>query len=90
MGGMTIGPAFGQQYENRDRAQQDRGRADDRYRNEHRNEPVRRPTYQRPDHYRYSQPVYAPRSAYYYQPDPRPVISIQSPGISLFFPLDIR
>jgi hypothetical protein len=34
------------------------------------------------DPYRYSQPVYAPPPVYY---EPRP-----SPGISLFFPLDIR
>lgn len=39
-----------------------------------------RPVYQEP--YYYSQPVYAPPPVYYY---PQP-----SPGITFFFPLDIR
>jgi hypothetical protein len=39
-----------------------------------------RPSYQQP--YYYSQPVYAPPPAYYYPQ--------QSPGISFFFPLDLR
>jgi len=39
-----------------------------------------RPVYRAP--YYYSQPVYAPPPVYYY---PQP-----SPGISLFFPIDIR
>ena len=51
-----------------------------------RRHPIYRQSYQHP--YRYSQPVYAPRS-YYYRDD-RPAIRVRSPGIDLFFPLDIR
>jgi len=42
--------------------------------------PAYRPVYQEP--YYYSRPVYAPPPVYYPPP--------QSPGISLFFPLDLR
>lgn len=75
MGGMAITPALG---DNR-QGHQDRGvhrgeRQGDRDRHEH------RPVYVRPNYY--SQPVYAPPPVYY---APQP-----SPGISLFFPLDIR
>ena len=93
MGGMIISSALGQynQYnqsnESRTRAAQDRNQNDNRNRNARRDQRAYRPAYQHP--YHYSQPVYAPPPAYYY-PDQRPGISLQSPGISLFFPLDIR
>jgi hypothetical protein len=87
MGGMTISPALGQHNENRARAAQDRDRNANRNRNDHRDQGAYRPGYQHP--YRYAQPVYAPPPAYYY-PEERPGISFQSPGISLFFPLDLR
>ena len=90
MGAMAMTPALGQSNESRARAAQDRGRHDDRNQNDNRNRndrrdqresrPVYRPVYQHP--YNYSQPVYAPPPVYY---APQP-----SPGISLFFPLDIR
>jgi hypothetical protein len=102
MGGMAISPALGQynQYnDSRARPAQDRNQNADRnqngnrYQNDNRNRNARRdqsayrPAYQHP--YRYSQPVYAPPTSYYY-PQQRPGISLQSPGINLFFPLDIR
>jgi hypothetical protein len=96
--GMTISSALGQYNENRGRAQ-DRNQNDNRYqnnnghqngnrnRNDRRDQRSYQQTYQHP--YRYSQPVYAPPPVSYY-PDQRQGISLQSPGISLFFPLDIR
>jgi hypothetical protein len=95
IGGMTVSSALGQHNENRSRAAHDRGRYDDRNqnynynRNDRRNQRAYWPTYQYQYPYRYSQPVYAPPPAYYY-PDQRPGISHQSPGINLFFPLDLR
>ena len=92
-GAMTISPALGQYNESRARAAQDRDRYDDRNRNDRRERYDRRdqrayqPAYEHP--YRYSRPVYAPPPTYYY-PEQRPGISFQSPGISLFFPLDLR
>jgi hypothetical protein len=90
MGAMAVPPALGQNNEGRGRAAQDHGRNDNRNQSHNRNQnnsrdqresrPVYRPVYQ--DAYRYSQPVYAPPPVYY---EPQ-----QSPGISLFFPLDIR
>jgi hypothetical protein len=92
---MTISPAFGQynRNDNRNSAVQDRNQNDNRYKNDNRSrnnsrdQRSYRPAYQHP--YRYAQPVYAPPTAYYY-PEQRPGISLQSPGINLFFPLDIR
>jgi hypothetical protein len=80
MGGMAITPALG---DNR-KGHQDQGlhkgqNKGDRERPEYR--PVYRPVYQEPYRY-YSEPVYAPPPVYY-----EPQVS---PGISLFFPLDIR
>jgi hypothetical protein len=79
MGGMAITPALG---ENR-KGHQDQGL----HKGQHKGKGVReqpeyvyRPVYQ--GAYRYSQPVYVPPPVYY---EPQP-----SPGISLFFPLDIR
>ena len=79
MGAMAMTPALG---DNR-KGHQDQGlhkgqSKGDRDRRESR--PVYRPVYEHP--YDYSQPVYAPPPVYY---EPQ-----QSPGISLFFPLDIR
>jgi Ni/Co efflux regulator RcnB len=89
MGGMAITPALGQNDEGRSKAQ-DRGRNagnqhDNRNRNANRNDRrdqrASRPAYERPYNY-YSGPVYAPPPVYYDRQS--------SPGISLFFPLDIR
>jgi hypothetical protein len=96
VGAMSLSPAFGQYDRNNDnryRGAQDRNQNDNRYRydnrgrNDRRDQRSYRPAYQHP--YRYSQPVYAPPTAYYY-PEQRPGISLQSPGINLFFPLDVR
>jgi hypothetical protein len=83
MGAMAVTPALG---DNR-KGHQDQGLHKGQYKGDRdRTEyqpvyrPVYRPMYQDP--YRYSQPVYAPPPVYY---EPQP-----SPGISLFFPLDIR
>jgi hypothetical protein len=78
MGGMAMTPALGQNKESRARAAQDRNQNDNRNRNDRRDQPAYRPAYQHP----YSHPVYAPPPVY---DAPQ-----QSPGISLFFPLDIR
>jgi hypothetical protein len=87
MGGLSIAPAFAQP-DNHGKQMSNRARADDHNRNDRRlQRPAPRPSYQHP--YRYDQPVYRPRSSYYYA-EPRPAISVQSPGISLFFPLDLR
>ena len=86
-GGMTISPALGQHNENREN-HENRARAEhDRDRHDDRNHGAYRPGYQHP--YRYAQPVYAPPPVYYY-PEQRSGVTIQSPGISLFFPLDLR
>jgi hypothetical protein len=95
IGAMTTSSAFGQYNRNDDnrRGVQDRNqndnhsRNDNRSRNDHRDQRSYRPAYQHP--YHYAQPVYAPPTAYYY-PEQRPGISLQSPGINLFFPLDVR
>ena len=97
MGGITISSALGQDNDSRARAGQDRGRNDDRDRNDNRgrnddrdrndnrdrnndrDQREDRPVYVQPY---YSEPVYAPPPVYY---DAQP-----SPGINLFFPLDIR
>ena len=79
MGGMAITPALG---DNR-KGHQDQGLHKGQLKNARARsvyQPVYRPVYQEP--YRYSEPVYAPPPVYY---EPQP-----SPGISLFFPLDIR
>jgi hypothetical protein len=79
MGAMAVTPALG---DNR-KGHQDQGLHKGQYKGDRDRtvyQPVYRPVYQDP--YRYSQPVYAPPPVYY---EPQP-----SPGISLFFPLDIR
>jgi len=82
MGGIAMTPAHGKGNDNR-QGHQDQGlhkgqSKGDRDRREYR--PVYRPVYEHP--YYYSQPVYAPPPVYY---EPQP-----SPGISFFFPLDLR
>jgi hypothetical protein len=86
-GGMSIAPAFAQRDERRGWEEQNRAGSHYRNRNDHRYQPVYRPRYQHP--YHYAQPVYAPRPAYDYRYE-RPAIGVYSPGISLFFPLDLR
>jgi|ERR1035438_2113661 hypothetical protein len=76
MGAMSISPALADTNDGRDRQNQRHWRGDHRdgYYNGY------RPQYRRP--YVYAQPVYVPPPVYY---EPR-----QSPGISLFLPLDLR
>jgi hypothetical protein len=83
MGGMSISAAHSRDNDDR------RGRADKGwhkgewrgYRDDRREwRPVYQPVYREP--YYYSRPVYVPPPVYYPPP--------QSPGISLFFPLDLR
>ena len=82
MSGMAITPALAKDNDNR-QGHRDNGlhkgqSKGDRDRPEYR--PVYQPVYEHP--YYYSQPVYVPPPVYY---TPQP-----SPGISLFFPLDLR
>jgi hypothetical protein len=83
MGGISMTPALANDSD-RHEVHQDRDRHYDHDRHEHRPEyrsvPEYRPVYQHP--YYYSQPVYAPPPIYY---PPLP-----SPGVSFFFPLEIR
>jgi hypothetical protein len=75
MGSICMAPALGRD--------DDRGRhdaRDDRDRHDDRGQRDYRPVYRHP--YHYAQPVYVPPPVYYPPPP--------SPGISLFFPLDIR
>ena len=74
MGGMAITPALADN--DHRQVRRDNGRHNGEWRGD-RND---RRGYQQS--YYYSQPVYAPPPVYY---DPQP-----SPGISLFFPLDLR
>ncbi len=87
MGGISISSALGQHNDIRVTAAQDRNQNANRNRNDRRDQRAYRPAYQHP--YRYSQPVYAPPPVYYY-PEQQSGISLQSHGISLFFPLDLR
>jgi hypothetical protein len=80
---MSISPVYAAKDDGHKRAAQrgahgQRDHHEVRERNEYR--PQYRPQYRRP--YNYAQPVYVPPPVYY---EPR-----QSPGISLFFPLDLR
>jgi hypothetical protein len=77
MGGMAITPALGDNYDRQ--GHRDNGRHNGQWRGD-RDRRDYRPEHQHP--YYYSQPVYAPPPVYY---APQP-----SPGISFFFPLDIR
>lgn len=72
--GLGMTPAFGGEHDDRGADAHDRGHSADRGRQYYRP--------QRHYPYHYAQPVYAPPPAYYpAQP---------SPGITLFFPLEIR
>ena len=75
IGGLSISPAL---------AAKDDGRGHGARQSDHNKRAPRgegyRPEYRRP--YYYAQPVYVPPPVYY---EPR-----QSPGISFFFPLDLR
>jgi len=78
MGGMAITPALG---DNDDRQwHRDNGRHNGEWRGD-RDRREYRAEYRHPYYY-YSQPVYAPPPVYY--------APQQSPGISFFFPIEIR
>ena len=80
MGGMCITPAHARDNDDR-RGHADKGWHKGEWRGDRRDwGPAYRPVYRDP--YYYSQPVYAPAPIYY---PPAP-----SPGISFFFPLDVR
>jgi hypothetical protein len=88
IGSLTAAPAFARDNDGRQESR-DNGRHEGERRGEHRGErhgdrdwrgPGYRPNYVRP--YYYGPPVYAPPPVYISPP--------QSPGISLFFPLEIR
>lgn len=76
IGGLSISPAFGATR----KGHQDNGLHKGESKANRERRPVYRPEYRRP--YNYAQPVYIPPPVYY---EPQ-----QSPGISLFFPLDFR
>lgn len=85
MGGLCTTPALGRDNDRgRHDARDDRDRRGDRDwhgdRGRYDHRPEYRPAYRHP--YYYSQPVYVPPPVYYPPPP--------SPGISLFFPFDIR
>jgi hypothetical protein len=83
VGGLSMSPAVAARDDGHDRGnrQGDHGqRAWQNNRGNYGYRPQYRPEYRRP--YNYEQPVYIPPPVYY---EPR-----QSPGISLFFPLDLR
>ena len=82
---LTLSPALAAERDGRDQGgrngQQDQHASRDRHaRNEHRHEP--RQSY-RYEQNRYEQPVYVPPPVYYDEPQ-------RSPGISIFFPFDLR
>lgn len=81
MGSMCMTPALGRDDDRgRHEGRDDRDRHGDRDWHGDRGRYDYRPEYRHP--YRYAQPVYVPPPVYYPPPP--------SPGISLFFPLDIR
>jgi hypothetical protein len=83
MGSICMTPALGRDDDRgRHDARDDRGRHDDRGRRDYRPDyrPEYRPVYRHP--YHYAQPVYVPPPVYYPPPP--------SPGVSLFFPFEIR
>jgi len=81
IGGMTVAPALSKDGDD-DHGQADRGwhKGEARGERDDRRQPAPRPEYRDP--YYYSRPVYVPPPVYYPPP--------ASPGISLFFPLDLR
>ncbi|HLX79908.1 MAG TPA: hypothetical protein VKS43_04925 [Burkholderiales bacterium] len=81
MGGMTIAPALSKDGDDaHGHADQGWHKGETRGNRDDRRQPAHRPEYRDP-HY-YSRPVYVPPAVYYPPP--------ASPGISLFFPLDLR
>lgn len=81
LGSICMTPALGRDDDRgRHDARDNRDRHVDRGRHDYRPEYRPRPVYQHP--YHYAQPVYVPPPVYYPPPP--------SPGVSLFFPLDIR
>ena len=78
MGSMSMTPALSKDDGDR-RGHADKGWHKGEWRGDRRYEG--RPVYWEP--YVYAQPVYVPPPVYYYPPPP-------SPGVSLFFPLNIR
>lgn len=85
MSALSIAPAWADRDGERGRGdrhgEQWRGDCDHRDHRDHRDDRYRNQRMYRPPHM-YAQPVYVPPPVYY---EPR-----QSPGISLFFPLDLR
>jgi hypothetical protein len=84
VGGLSVAPVFSKDGDDDRRGHEDKGwhKGESRGYYEDRRDwrPAYQPVYREP--YHYSQPVYAPAPVYY---PPQ-----QSPGISLFFPLDLR
>jgi hypothetical protein len=81
MGAMSMTPAFAKDNDDDRRGHADKGWHKGQWRDDRREwRPVYQPVYREP--YYYSRPVYVPPPVYYPPP--------QSPGISLFFPLDLR
>jgi hypothetical protein len=81
LGGLSISPALAAKHD--DHGQGDRHAKKGKHGwhgEKHAYRPQYRPEYQRP--YYYAEPVYVPPPVYY---EPR-----QSPGVTLFFPLDLR
>lgn len=80
LGAMSMSPAFADPGHGRGGPHANNGQRDHGQRGWHGDRHDGRHVYRRP--YVYAQPVYVPPPVYY---EPR-----QSPGISLFFPLDLR
>lgn len=81
LGGMTIAPALAKDGDNGHRGHADKGwhKGQERHDRDYW-QPAYRPVYREP--YYYARPVYVPPPVYYRAP--------QSPGVTLFFPLDLR
>ena len=77
--GLSISPAFADKNDGHDKGDQHGNRGHAGQRSDHDGN-GHRPDHRRPNGY--AQPVYVPPPVYY---EPQ-----QSPGISLFFPLDLR
>ena len=77
---LSISPAFADRDDERGQGARQGNYGQREWRDDRRQRHMRRHVYQRP--YSYAQPVYVPPPVYY---EPQ-----QSPGISLFFPLDFR
>jgi hypothetical protein len=80
LGSLYVAPAFAERDNNHARQDNRHGDQGRRQWSGNRENYPYRPVYRRP--YSYAQPVYVPPPMYY---EPR-----QSPGVSFFFPLDLR